>query len=153
MNCLVQLNLLDWEMWSAIAAWIEIIILFIPIIGYIFYSKLNFANYWVLNQTSNGIDIAIHNKSKSSLFVLQEEICVKNSKGCSTYSLFIKHNSKINHICIKPDKIICISIDYEMYHILPSDQIILYIQYGGRKYRKKIKIKRGNEHVCESRKS
>lgn len=150
MNWLKQLELINWDMWAALAEWIEIMILFIPVVGYFFYSKLSFVNYWEFNQTSNGMNIAIHNKSKSSLFILQEELCVKNGHNCHTYYLPMKLNFEINYVCIRPDDVIYINIDYEMYHIEPSDQVILYIQFGGKRHKQKRKIKRGNTYVCKS---
>ena len=128
---------MNWDLWSALAAWTEIIILFIPAVGYFFYLKFSFVSYWVFNQTSNGMNVAVHNKSKSSLFVLQEEICVKNGQNCHTYCLPTKLN-----LCIRPDDVIYINIDYEMYHISASDQIILNNQFGGKRRKQKKKIKK-----------
>lgn len=142
MNLLNQIDIMNWDLWSALAAWTEIIILFIPAVGYFFYSKFSYVSYWVFNQTTNGMYVAIHNKSKSSLFVLQEEICVKNGQNCHTYSLSAKANCEMNQICIRPDDVIYINIDYEMYHISSSDEIILYIQFGGKKRKQKKKIKK-----------
>lgn len=150
MDCLKQFKFINWDAWSALAAWIEIMILFIPAVAYFFYSKFSFVSYWVFNQTSNGMNVAIHNKSKSSLFISEEEICVKNGQNCHIYHLPMKSNCEMNYVCIRPDEVIYISIDYEMYHISSSDQIILYIQFGGKKHKQKKKIKRGNINVCES---
>lgn len=152
MDWLKQLGYINWDALSALAAWTEIMILFVPAVGYFIYSKLNYTNYWVLNQTSNGMIIAIHNKSKSSLFILQEEICVKNGQNYHTHCLPMKSNCEMNYVYIRPDDTIYISIDYEMYNISYSDQIILYIQFGGKKRKQKKRIKRGNTHVCESQK-
>lgn len=138
MILLQQFDFTNWELLSALAAWTEIFILFIPAVGYFFYSKINFVNYWTLNQTSNGMAVAIHNKSKSSLFVLQEEICVKSSHNCHKYKLPIEKTQ----VCIKPDDVIYINIDYEMYHISISDKIILYLQFAGKGRKQKKKIKK-----------
>ena len=150
MDWLKQLELINWDIWTAIAAWTEIMLFFIPAVGYFFYSRISFVSYWVFNQTSNGMNVAIHNKSKSSLFILQEELCVKNGQNCHTYQLPIKSNCEMNYICIRPDDVIYINIDYEIYHISSTDQIILYIQFGGKRHKQKRKIRRGTIHVCES---
>ncbi len=150
MDLLKQFEFINWDFWSALAAWTEIMIFFIPAVAYFFYSKFSFVSYWIFNQTSNGMNIAIHNKSKSSLFILQEEICVKNSQNCHTYCLPMKSNCDMNQICIRPDDVIYINIDFEIYNISSFDQIILYIQFGGKKRKQKKKIKRGNAYVCKS---
>lgn len=152
MDWLRQLDILNWDALSALAAWTEIMILFIPAVVYFFYSKISYVGYWSFNQTPNGMKVAVHNKSKSSLFILQEEICVKNKLTSHTYCLSIQSNCGMNYICIKPDDIIYINIDYEIFHILPSDRIILYIQFGGKRCKQRKKIKRGNTYVCESQK-
>ena len=150
MDLLKQLEDINWDVWSALAAWTEIMIIFIPAVWYFVYSKFSFISYWIFNQTPNGMNVAIHNKSKSSLFILQEEICVKNSQNSHTYCLPVKANCEMNQVCIRPDDVIYISIDYEMYHISISDQIILYIQFGGKRRKNKKRIRKGNSHVCES---
>ena len=150
MDLLKQLEFINWNIVSALAAWTEILIIFVPAVVYFFYSKLSFVDYWAFNQTSNGMSVAIHNNSRSSLFILQEELCVKNSQNNHTYCIPLKSNYEINYVCIKPDEAIYIDIDYEIYHISYSDQIILYIQFGGKKRKQRKKIKRGNTNVCES---
>lgn len=142
MNLLKQLEFVNWDFWSALAAWAEILIIIIPAVGYFFYSKFCFVSYWTFNQTTNGMKIAIHNKGISSLFVLQAEICVKNKRNCQTYCLLMKSNYEINQVCIRPDDVIYIDIDYEMYHISSSDKIILYIQFGGKRCKQRKKLKK-----------
>lgn len=150
MNWLKELDLTNWNMWSALAAWIELMFFFIPAIGYFLYSKISYVDYWIFNQTESGMKIAIHNKSKTSLFVLQEEICVKNRKKSCTYQLPVQSNHEVNYMCIQPDGVIYINIDYAIYQIVSSDQIILFIQFGGKRYKQKKIIKRESTYVCES---
>lgn len=47
-------------------------------------------------------------------------------------------------ICVKPDEVIYIIIDYEIYNIAPSDHLVLNMQFAGKCGTQKKKIKRGN---------
>lgn len=137
----------NWDAVSALAAWVEILLIIIPVISYFIYSKINYVSYWNFRQTPNGIMIALHNKRKSSLFILKQEIYIKRKKLSCTYQLPLQSDSNLDYICIKPDEIIYIKIDYEIYDISISDKVFLKIRFGGKSREKTKKVKRGQKCI------
>lgn len=144
MYCLLQLTFIDWEILSALAAWAEILLIFIPAVYYFVRFKMDFVSYWIFEETSNGLKVAIHNKTKSSLFILHQELCVKKSQGIKKHTISMETYNETLPICVKPDEVIYIIIDYEIYNIAPSDHLVLNMQFAGKCGTQKKKIKRGN---------
>lgn len=150
MKCLKQLDITNWNKWSAWAAWAQFAFLFLPAFCYFFRKRLCYINCWFFDASQNGIKMAIHNKSRTSLFMLRPEICIRNSQVSHTRRSHISLNCIANYTCIKPDDVIYINIDYVKYNISPSDHITLYVRFAGKRFSKRKKIKRGTTYVCGS---
>ena len=136
---------INWDAVSAITSCIEIIIIFLPALYFFIYFKISFIDWWIYNQNENGMKVAIHNKSKSSIFILDEIIIVKNKKKIQ-YSIPMISNSDTKFICIKPDDIIYINVDFKQYKITSICDVFMQLEFGGkRKVTKKIvkKTQRG----------
>lgn len=147
MQFLDYIKTINWDAVSALAAWLEILLIFIPAASYFIYSKINYISYWNFKQTPNGMMIALHNKRKSSLFILNQEIVVKRKKSSHTYQLPLQSDANLDYICIKPNEIATIKIDYEIYGISTLDTVFLKIQFGGKLFKKTKKVKRGQKCI------
>lgn len=138
-----MLQNIDWNAITAIAAWVEILIFFIPAILIYIRSKIRYVEFWISEKTTNGLKIGIHNKSKYSLYMLREKIEIKGKSNISPRHYFKDLDYIGEPLRIEPDATIFINIDYEIYQILSSDKIILYVKFGGKIKEKSKVIKRG----------
>lgn len=144
MKCLSEIN---WEAVSAIASWIEILLIIIPAIVLYVYYKFSYVNFWLFNQTLNGVKVAVHNKSKNTLFITNAKLIIKHKWKSIVYDLSVISDKQ--YPSISPDSVIQFPIDYAMYEIKDSNTIKLSIQFGG-KYLKKYKKVRRKRHVHKS---
>ena len=150
MNNMKWLNEINWEAMSAIASWTEILLIIIPAIILYIYYKFSYVNFWLFDQTLNGVKVAIHNKSKNTLFILNAKLIIKHKWKNIEYDLPVISDTQYSSI--KPDSVAQFHIDYAMYEIKDSDIIKLRIQFGGKYLKKHKKVKR-NRYVHKSRKS
>lgn len=139
MNYLELVKQINWTAISAIASWIQLLIVFVPIIIYFFFSKFNYIDYWILNKNENGMEVVLHNKSKSSLFLLKEEIVKKNQN--IPHTITIPFDTQVDYVCIKPDETTHIIIDYGMLGISQLDTLILTLEFGGKKLKQHKKLR------------
>lgn len=147
MNDMKYVNQVNWEALSTIASWAEIFLIIIPAVTLYIYYKISYVNFWVFNQTINGVKVAIHNKSKNSLFILNIKLIIKNKRNIKIYDYPLSLSQE--YLSIDPDDITQINIDYAKYEINDNDSIKLKIQFGG-KYLKKYKKVKKISHVCRS---
>lgn len=140
-NWLNILTNINWDAVSAIAACLEVIIILVPAVIFFFYTRLKFAKLWISNKSQNGIQIAIHNKSKNSIYLLNEKIITSNKSGINKFDIHINFEDDSKFICIQPDEAIFVDIDFAKYSIVSGSTITLELKFGGkfRKVRKKIK--------------
>lgn len=141
------LSEINWEAVSAIASWTEILLVIIPAIILYIYYKFSYVNFWLFDQTLNGVKVAIHNKSKNTLFILNAKLIIKHKWKNIEYDLPI--TSDTQYSSIKPDSIVQFQIDYAIYDIKDTDTIKFRIQFGG-KYLKKHKKVKKNRYVHKS---
>ena len=126
-----ELHTIDWNTISAVATCFEVIIVFIPAVFFFVYYKVNYLDWWIYDQNQNGMKVVLHNKSKSSIFVLKQTIQVKNNET-REYTIPLISNSEINSIQIKPDDFIVLNIDFGLYDISHDCDVILYLEFGGK---------------------
>lgn len=136
MKCLNQIN---WEALSAIASWTQILLIIIPAIVFCIYYKISYVDFWVFDQTANGIKVAIHNKSKNTLFILNAKLIIKQKRKTQVYDLPLSADKQYSSI--SPDSITQFNVDYTIYEIEDSDTIKLKIQFGGKYLKKHKKVR------------
>lgn len=141
------LSKINWEVVSAIASWTEILLIIIPAIVLYIYYKFSYVNFWLFEGTLNGVKVALHNKSKNTLFILNAKLVIKCKCKNIIYDLPVISDKQ--YASINPDGIVLFHIDYAMYKIKDSDTIKLRIQFGG-KYLRKYKKVRRNRNVHKS---
>lgn len=141
---------INWEAMSAIASWTEIFLIIIPAIVLYIYYKFSYVNFWLFDQTLNGVKVVIHNKSKNTLFILNAKLIIRHKWKNVEYDLPVISDTQYSSI--KPDNVAQFHIDYAMYEIKDNDIIKLRIQFGGKCLKKHKKVKR-NRYVHKSRKS
>lgn len=141
------LSEINWEAVSAIASWAEILLIIIPAIVLYIYYKFSYVNFWLFEQTLNGVKVAIHNKSKNKLFILDAKLIIKHKQKNIVYDLPVISDKQYSSI--NPDSVIQFHIDYAMYEIKESDTIRLRIQFGGKHFKKHKKVRR-NRYVHKS---
>ena len=134
MDFVFELQTIDWNTIAAIATCLEVIIVFIPALFFFVYFKINYLDWWIYNQTQNGMKVVLHNKSKSSIFVLRQTIQVKSNSN-REYTIPLMSNSEINSIQIKPDDFIVLNLDFRLYDITPDCDVILHLEFGGKRKR------------------
>lgn len=138
---------INWDAVSAIASWTEILLIIIPAIVLYIYYKFSYVNFWLFEETPNGVKVALHNKSKNTLFISNAKLIIKRKWKNIVYDLPVISDKQYSSI--PPDSVVQFHIDYAMYKIKDSDTIKLRIQFGG-KYLKKYKKVRRNRHVHKS---
>lgn len=122
-----DLNMVNWEAVSAITSIFEICLLFVPTILVYLYVRVVLIDCWIYNETKNGLEIAIHNKGKTSIYILNLKIIKTSSSFCKAY-VYCE-----TFICIKPDEMYPIHIDYQKYSLTQTDSLKLEMNYGGKK--------------------
>lgn len=138
------LSEINWEAVSAVASWIEIFLIIIPAIILYIYYKFSYVNFWLFDQTLNGVKVAIHNKSKNTLFILNAKLIIKYKWKNVKYDLPVIPDTQ--YFSIKPDSIVQFQIDYAIYNIQDTDTIKIRIQFGGKHLKKYKKVKK-NRYV------
>lgn len=138
------LNEINWEAVSAIASWTEILLIVIPAIILYIYYKFSYVDFWLFDQTLNGVKVAIHNKSKNTLFILKAKLIIKHKWKNIEYDLLVISDRQDSSI--KPDSVVQFHIDYEIYDIEDTDTIKIRLEFGGKYLKKHKKVKR-NRYV------
>lgn len=140
-----ELQKIDWNTIAAIATCMEVIIVLVPALFYLVYFKINYLDWWIYSHNQNGMKIVIHNKSKSSVFLLKQKLQIKSNSN-KEHDIPQKSNSEINSIQIKPDEFIVINVDFGFYNITPNCDVFLHLKFGGKRKKTIIlqkKCKRG----------
>lgn len=128
--------------WDCVTALIELfntLIIIIPaLIGFIYY-KCKKINIIELKKSSAGVEIAIQNITKNTLFITNTQITYKIKRGDRKEKCY-KFLDNNNIIELKPNQIKRVPIDYELLKIEKSEckKIIVTIQNKS-KYKKRIK--------------
>lgn len=133
MNCLVELGVIDWNKCTALATWFSNMLILYPMFIYFLVKTLKYIDHWFLDESTTGLTIAIHNKTKSSLFILQAKLVIQG-----------EHTKDIDDLtsnCIKPDEFLKIPIDYVKHGITDAEHVSLHIHFAGKIKDKKIKVK------------
>lgn len=116
--------------WSAVSAIVDILGLFtiwIPAIIYYIYSHISFMDCWIIEETSNGLTIALHNKVKYSIYVSYCNVKIFCNKDVSSYKY------DMNAISIKPDEICQLKIDINDIDIPSRNFFCLKVKFNGRR--------------------
>lgn len=136
MKCVYSIN---WDAVTAIAACLEVLLVLVPAIILVINYKLCYIEFWFYKKTSNGVTIVLHNKSKSSLFLLDQTMINKRHGSKKKCRISLPLNNENNNR-IEPDGITYIPIDYAIYKTCASDKKIIKLKFGGKFMKKKIKI-------------
>lgn len=133
MNTLLELGAIDWNKSAALAAWFSNILIFTPLLICFIVKICNYISHWVVNESTTGLTLAIHNKTQSSLFILHVKLVIHGKPT--------KDIDPSSFRCIKPDEFIRIPIDYTKHDIKSNDHVSLHIHFAGKGSAKKIKVK------------